>query len=87
MAQNLEHRCPHCKQLNTKVRAVNDADVLPEDGDITMCFVCGDWAIFERGRARRPTKDELADIQKHVLCQEMVKGWLAMQLQRAHKQN
>lgn len=37
----------------------------PADGDVTICFDCGEIAVFDAGvtRLREPTNDEMLDIR------------------------
>lgn len=74
-----EHTCPYCRQRHTMATSVFDPTSAPEDGDVTMCFSCGAWAMFASGYAgglRRPDKMELALIHKNPDCKAMRLAWL-----------
>lgn len=53
--------CPFCGQRHDAVTSTNTDDTrfIPQDGDATICFTCGAFAIFDSsGGLRKPTKAE-----------------------------
>jgi hypothetical protein len=56
--------CPFCRAPHEVASCVG-ADKLPKDGDLSLCFNCGEWGIFTDkvpGKLRKPTDDEYARI-------------------------
>lgn len=79
--------CPICRKVNEIATIIEQPgrDLTPQQGDINMCIGCGDWSVVEGDRLRRPTNDELAFIRADETCQMLVKGWLQLKMQEAHR--
>jgi hypothetical protein len=79
----LNSRCPWCKAVNTRAtNAVPGETVQPVDGDVAMCFYCGEWSIYDmaaRHRQRKPTEDEFIEIGEDPDCQKVRAAWTHMQ--------
>lgn len=57
----LDMMCPWCGRQMDRVSSVN-LDAVPEEGDITLCFGCGEWCVFDDGLHLRKPSDEEFDI-------------------------
>jgi len=56
-----EMACPHCGERLNMATAVSE-EVLPKDGDLTICVFCKGLMIFEKGlRLRKLSNDEESD--------------------------
>jgi hypothetical protein len=73
-------RCPWCRAVNTRAsNAVPGEAVAPTDGDASLCFYCGEWAIFDGDRQRKPTAAEFIEIGEDPDCQKLRAAWAHMQ--------
>ena len=74
-----EQVCPHCG----KPQMPEDEDIgytprPPELGDISFCFACGEWSIFEADLSRRlPTAMELYEIGCDDRCTKLRTTWVS----------
>jgi hypothetical protein len=81
--------CPHCGYQHEATSGV-DAETLPGNGDITICFRCGVLSIFavsKRGKLRKPTKGEQRSLDKDPRISKLIEAWRATrydQLTTAH---
>jgi hypothetical protein len=68
----LDMRCPYCK---TGVDACTGSS--PKEGDISVCFHCGEILIFRDGKPfRKLSPVELIEIlKKHPALNEIHKQW------------
>lgn len=63
-----EHSCPFCGRVNTM--ADNGHDSIPQDGDLSMCWKCGEFGVFNAdGTVRKPTPSETAEIEEDPAVQ------------------
>ena len=54
--------CPYCGHFQDLATAAEDGG-RPRSGDISICFKCGELAVFyDDKRIRKPTHKELAEI-------------------------
>jgi len=70
--------CPFCDQHHECVTAARSDIDFPEDGDVTMCFNCGRWCIFDRdahGGLRKPTKKEQRGFERDADLVKLVDAW------------
>ena len=64
MTADFISHCPWCgKHFDAATCVGEDAakNPLPENGDLSLCIACGEWAVFERkakGGQRKPNKEE-----------------------------
>ena len=71
-------RCPFCDAQHELVTALT-GEAGPADGDATMCFACGEWALFDRhwkGGLRKPTHDEYAEFVADPVFVLARQAWL-----------
>lgn len=76
----LASACPFCGTAN---EAVSNpfGDAGPDDGDFSLCFTCGEWAIFDStatGGQRKPTVAEYQEIVNQPQTRRMREAWLAV---------
>lgn len=71
--------CPYCRtQMDSSVNL--DDDTLPMDGDMSMCFDCGQFSYFDTeldGKLRLPNKVEKLLIDSDPRLREVHVAWLA----------
>lgn len=70
--------CPSCNAHLQLVSEVTNKDILPEDGDFTLCFTCGKWAVFDKdtdGGLRMPNPDESMEIAEDDLFADAWMAW------------
>jgi hypothetical protein len=72
--------CPFCGQRHDAVTTANaDDERMPEDGDATICFTCGEFSIFDAtGGMRRPTLAELRVLDEDHRVQAARMAWQAI---------
>ena len=50
--------------------------VVPEEGDVTLCFGCGEWCVFDYGmHLRKPTDKEFDEIGTDPDCMGARWAW------------
>ena len=70
--------CPFCGFHHDRITAPDDRDALPEDGDATMCFSCGEFTIVDNDTdegLRKPTKKEQREIDGDERVAQLRKAW------------
>jgi hypothetical protein len=56
-----QRSCPFCKKSTDCDSQVN-GDGVPEVGDVSVCFYCGQVALFTEGGLRKPSDEERSEI-------------------------
>jgi hypothetical protein len=68
--------CPWCGTDHDMASDPTGDGAVPKPGDVTMCIVCGAWAVFDHKlRLRRPTLAEGRQIAEDKLQQKMTEAW------------
>jgi hypothetical protein len=70
--------CPFCGQRHDAATNAQGRDRLPDDGDVSQCFRCGEFSIFDDkayGGMRKPTKREQRAIARDARMQTMRTAW------------
>ncbi len=57
-------KCPRCGHIFDAHSNLEDKELRPKEGDISICIKCGSIAIFERNGLRLPSESELESIYK-----------------------
>jgi hypothetical protein len=77
--------CPFCQgKLDCVAEVTKDGEltaIVPKDGDLSFCFTCGEFNIFERaapGRLRKPTDDEYAEFATDPEAKAIRRAWLSV---------
>ena len=68
MTEEMNTACPFCGYRHELVTAASGGSEFPDDGDITICFGCGQVCVFDSdvdGGLRKPTKKE-----QHILSRD-----------------
>lgn len=66
--------CPNCGDMLEGATNMFDGCQEPKDGDVSLCFRCGHVLVFEAGRPRNPTSEEMYRIagdRRLLLLQRM----------------
>jgi hypothetical protein len=79
MPLHMVHICPHCGEIHESVSPAKTPHAVPIDGDVSMCFVCGEWSVFEHAALRLPNAEEHAFITTSQTCQSMTLLWTLKQ--------
>lgn len=85
--------CPYCGKHNdltshigtdTKRRDIGqgDEEVMPSDGDITMCISCGKWSVFDNGKLRHVTEAEAEMLARSPIVVAATVAWIRTQAGR-----
>jgi hypothetical protein len=69
--------CPHCGKNNDQHDNLFERDVPPSEGDVTLCGMCGQWAVFEGAGLAKPSAEMLADIASNEDAQKLLRAWRA----------
>jgi hypothetical protein len=78
---NLEMACPWCGRNLDRVSCIDGEDV-PEEGDISLCFGCGEWCVFDNGmHLRKPNDEEFEEIGTSPECMQSRWAWTEMRKQ------
>jgi hypothetical protein len=77
--ERLHTVCPQCGQMHDEVAELDGkVEVEPKDGDMTLCFKCGQWGIFDsrsEGGLRAPTDFEILAIAGSRQCRQITEAW------------
>jgi len=74
--------CAYCGQDHELVSAITAKGELreprPNDGDVTICFACGQWNVFDdgsEGGLRKATDAEIKRLMKNKIWREVAEAW------------
>jgi hypothetical protein len=70
--------CPHCGQHHDATTHMLGSGAVPDDGDISLCFSCGAFCVFDNeayGGMRKPTKKEQRIILRDTKMQKLLIAW------------
>jgi len=72
MTQHLRTTCPFCGYHHDRITPASREEVLPENGDASMCWSCGEFCIIDNRSdlgMRKPTRIEqrLIDVDERVI--------------------
>jgi hypothetical protein len=72
-------RCVWCGARHDRASNAEPNETRPPvDGDVTMCFVCGEWLVFDGGQLRAPTTAEYDEIAAGKAFRRARAAWLAV---------
>jgi hypothetical protein len=77
--------CPFCERESDATACVSDEEAVPSDGDFTLCFYCGEWAVFSSiiaGGLRKPKSTEYDILGQDKEMQKIRAAWLRMMEER-----
>jgi hypothetical protein len=75
----IDTNCPHCGHKANAATCTHD-DAAPNEGDVGICFKCGEWNVYgDDMQLRLPTDAELAEIAESKECQNASEAWRAFQ--------
>lgn len=67
--------CPWCGRSMDRMSSVN-ADAVPEEGDVSLCFGCGEWCVVDNGmHLRKPNDKEFEEIGTDPDCMKARWAW------------
>jgi hypothetical protein len=75
--------CPFCGQHHDAASPLR-GDHVPDDGDVSFCFGCGAFCVFDDnayGGLRKPTKKEQRGFDRDKRLQEMTGAWKVVKRQ------
>ena len=69
--------CPFCRQRHDAVTtAIRDGEPVPVEGDVSICFTCGEFSVFDAtGGARKPTRAEQRVIDADPRVRQARAAW------------
>lgn len=67
--------CPYCNAVHDSVTQETNQPITPSDGDYSLCWSCGEWTIWKRGRLRKPTATEFYRIQNDKHLRSVKMAW------------
>jgi hypothetical protein len=70
--------CPFCGAKNDRSAHSGGLLVLPDDGDVSICFGCAELSVFDSGVVgdlRKPTDEEAAAFAADADIQRALKAW------------
>lgn len=71
--------CPFCGAKHDRTTSTRGNDVVPADGDLMLCFDCGEWIFYvddgNDGRFRKPTDLEYDEIATDPECRQLNEAW------------
>lgn len=78
-AHEMNTTCPFCG-CKHELASNLTGPVAPEDGDLTMCVRCGEWAFFDSGvllgGLRKPTDEEYETLNGDERCRKIREAWV-----------
>jgi len=84
-------RCWNCGDEQDRIKSLVRESSMPNNGDISMCIQCGEFAIFDNNivdGTRKPTPTENDMIRTSKVLMMLKVAWLGMreQVKREDKQ-
>lgn len=76
--------CPFCRATHELASCVGTR-ALPKDGDLSLCFNCGEWGVFadkEPGKLRKPTDAEYEQIAASPTAKAARIAWVKVDERR-----
>ena len=76
--------CPFCGQKHDATTNAQGHDVLPDNGDVSLCFGCGAFCVFDEaayGGMRKPTKKEQRSFDRDERLKKVRDGWRTVKRQ------
>lgn len=70
--------CPFCGTANEAATNAEPSESSPLDGDVSLCFQCGKFSLFDRtarGGMRKPTKQQQRQIDADPRVQQLKSAW------------
>ena len=80
MSMEFDATCPYCFAIHNRVGTGDDDQAMPRDGDITICFVCGEFSVFEDDKMCKPNSTQWVKIASSPDARKMRAAWEAMRL-------
>jgi len=84
----IDSRCPFCRKANDR-QMNTQSKRRPEDGDWSLCFSCGEWAVYQldgHDNVRKPTWPEYQLIAASPELRKAREVWVYVkQQQRGNK--
>lgn len=72
-------RCPYCGWEYDAAKSVTEEEVLPSEGDYSLCIRCGEIGIFEEGIIRKPSRREAKEMFKDKEIAIAKRAWANVQ--------
>ena len=51
--------CPNCNAVLDRHETRDEKNTLPADGDLSVCLYCATVSIFDDGKLRQATRDDI----------------------------
>lgn len=80
--------CPYCTRRHELVTEALGGKIKPQDGDVTICFTCGGFCMFDSavgGGLRKPTDNEYGEILENAMFMDAKRVWLKIQQEISHQ--
>lgn len=75
-------KCPHCGALHECVSNAQ-GERPPSPGDVTLCFDCGEWCVFDdKLELAKPDDGLMIEIGSNPECYMIRASWLAFNADR-----
>jgi hypothetical protein len=74
----IKTKCWNCGRENNRQLEAIDEDGPPKNGDVSFCFQCGNFAIFDysfEDNVRKPTPAENFELKHDQFFQKLYTGW------------
>jgi hypothetical protein len=81
MTHEIQSYCSYCGKLHDRTSAVAPKgkyrrEPMPEEGDITLCFDCGEWSVYDsQGQLRKPTEQERIHLRNDIIASQVHEAW------------
>jgi hypothetical protein len=78
VTEDLATICPFCDEHHEAVTLAQGDVEWPADGDVSICFRCGQLCVFDRetrGLLRKPTKKEQRRFDRDENLKKLVAAW------------
>jgi len=74
------HTCPWCSKALDSAAPTDQGDWKPAPGDMTLCFGCGEYCIFNSDLTlRKPDDDEMIEIGLDPVARRARLVWVVKQ--------
>lgn len=77
IARSASTCCPFCGFVHDLIANANPKSTkVPENGDVTLCFACGEYCELEDGRLVIPSDQTYDEINADPDCAKLHEMWL-----------
>jgi hypothetical protein len=88
VSTDITTRCWNCGSTSNRCAEVIDKEATPHDGDVSLCFDCGQLALIDfslEDKVRKPTPKEMDELHNNEEVLAMVLAWHVFQQEQRRR--